>query len=268
MPVYRNRPSKDPGTHMWRYLSLDAVIETVRDRKLRFTRVDKFPDPFEGSVPKQTIDDQVMLFGGAYHMLTSVAAWHPSGAMSLPEREDPWERMTRLRRAKTRSTHACCWAAGHESEALWRLFCKPPGKGVALRTTLAQLEKSVAPHDLYISPINYRPYYEGPTFDDDLDPFMNKRQGFSAENEVRLLKVDDAQFGALMSEPPPTTAELPAYLYLDWPAADTIVEIVLSPYAEESFEQAARAGIEAVDASLRGRVILSVLNPRRYAPGF
>jgi hypothetical protein len=267
MPVYRNRPSMDPNKHVWRYLSLDAVIATVRDRQLRFTRVDKFPDPFEGSVPKQTIDDQVVLFGGAYHMLTSVAAYHPSGAMSLPEREDPWERMTRLRRAKTRSTHACCWAAGHESEALWRLYCKPPGEGVALSTTLAQLEKSVAPHDLYISPIKYPYYHKGPSFDDDLDSFMHKRQGFSAENEVRLLKVDDAHFGALMSKPP-TTAELPAYLRLDWPAVDTIVEIVLSPYAEESFEQRARAAIEAVDASLRDRVILSVLNPRRYAPGF
>jgi hypothetical protein len=267
MPVYRNRPSMDPGTHMWRYLSLDAVIETVRDWKLRFTRVDKFRDSFEGSVPKQTRDDQVVLFGGAYHMLTSVAAWHPSGAMSLPEREDPWERTTRLRHAKRRSTYACCWAAGDESEPLWRLYCEP-GKGVALRTTMAQLEKSVAPHDLYISPIKYRPYREGPSFDDDLDPFMNKRQEFSAENEVRLLKVDDAQFGALMSKPPPTTAELPEHLYLDWQAADTIVEIVLSPDAEESFEQAARAGIEAVDASLRDRVILSVLNPRRYPPGF
>ena len=59
--------------------------------------------------------------------------------------------MTRLRRAKTRSTYACCWAAGHESEALWRLYCKPP-EGVAMRTTLEKLETSVAPHNLYVSP--------------------------------------------------------------------------------------------------------------------
>ncbi len=267
MPAYKNRPPMKPDTSMWRYFSLDALIATVRERKLRFTRIDTFEDPFEGSVPKQTIDDQVVLFGGAYHMLTSVAAHYPAGAMSLPEREDPWERMTRLRRAKTRSTHACCWAAGHESEALWRLYCKPPSEGVAMRTTLEKLETSVAPHNLYVSPIEYRYNHEGPSFDDDLDSFMHKRQGFSAENEVRLLKVDDAHFGALMSKPP-TTAELPAQLFLDWPAADSIVEIVLSPYAEESFEQRARAAIEAVDASLRDRVNLSVLSPRRYAPGF
>src|SRR6266853_1810910 len=83
MPTYKNRPPMDPDTPVWRYLSLNAVIATVRDRQLRFTRVDTFPDPFEGSVPKQTIDEQVVLFGGAYHMrmaYASVAAHYPSGA--------------------------------------------------------------------------------------------------------------------------------------------------------------------------------------------
>jgi hypothetical protein len=273
MPTYKNRPSMDPDTPVWRYLSLDAVIATVRDRQLRFTRVDTFADPFEGSVPKQQIDDQVVLFGGSYQMrtmYTSVAAHYPPGAMSLPEWEDPWARMTRLRRARTRSTHACCWAAGDESEALWRLYCTndgPRGLGVALRTTLGQLEASVAAHDLYVSPVTYRHYHEGPAFNDELDSFMHKRRGFFAENELRLLLVDNAQFGALINTPA-TTVELPEHLFVGWPAADVITDIVLSPYAEEHFEHQARAAIEAADASLRDRVILSVLNPRRYAPGF
>ena len=141
LPPYKNQSLPDPHTEVWRYLSLDAVIKTVRDRQLRFTRIDKFweKDPFEGSVPKQQIDDQLLLFAGHSQMRR--------GAMSLPEH---WGEMTRLRRAKARSTHA--WAAGDESEALWRLYCCH-GLGVALRTTLAQLEKSVArqERDLYVS---------------------------------------------------------------------------------------------------------------------
>ena len=74
MPVYKNRPFMEPDTAVWRYMSLGAVIATVRDRQLRFTRVDTFPDPFEGSVPKQTIDDQVVLFGGAYQMRMTYAS--------------------------------------------------------------------------------------------------------------------------------------------------------------------------------------------------
>jgi hypothetical protein len=55
----------ESGTPVWRYMSLDALIAIVRDRQLRFTRVDKFEDPFERAVPKQTIDNQVLLFGSA-----------------------------------------------------------------------------------------------------------------------------------------------------------------------------------------------------------
>jgi hypothetical protein len=83
MEAYRNRPLMDPDTPVWRYLSLDALIATVHDRQLRFTRVDTFADPFEGSVPKQQIDDQVALFAGAYEMRMmygSVAAHYPAGA--------------------------------------------------------------------------------------------------------------------------------------------------------------------------------------------
>jgi hypothetical protein len=296
MPVYKNRPYMDPDTQVWRYFSLEALIATMRDRQLRFTRVDTFEDPFEGSVPKQQIDDQVVLFGNAYQtrtMYASVEAHYPSGAMSVPEWQDRWTKTTRLRRAMTRSTHACCWAAGDESEALWRLYCTDDGircrfvdrfvnrvlsrvsrqrprglgVGVALRTTLAQLETSVAPHDLYVSPVTYRHYHEGPAFNDDLDSFMHKRKGFWAEKEVRLLKFEKAHFDALITKPPATT-ELPIHLFKEWPAADAITEIVLSPYADEPFEQRARAAIEAADPSLRDRVVLSVLNPRRYAPGF
>ncbi len=224
-------------------------------------------------MPKQTIDDQVLLFGGAYRtraVYTILAAHHPPGAMSLPEWEDPWTKITRLRRAKCRSTHACCWAAGEESEALWRLYCKDPdrrGLGVAVQTTLEKLERSVDPHNLYVSPVTYRHYYEGPAFDDELDPFMHKRKGFHCENEVRLLKVNGAHYAALINGAP-AVAELDEYLPLSWPAADVIEHIVLSPYAEGPFEERARAVIEAADPSLRNRVILSVLNPRRYAPGF
>jgi hypothetical protein len=112
---YKNQPPLGPHTEVWRYLSLDAVIETVRKRQLRFTRIDKFweNDRFEGSVPKQQIVDQLPLSAGYSQM--------SRGAMSQPQREEPFGRMTRLRCAKARSTHACCWAAGDESEALWRL---------------------------------------------------------------------------------------------------------------------------------------------------
>jgi hypothetical protein len=45
------------ATELRHYTTLDALVQIFRNRQLRSTRVDKFPDPFEGSVPKKQIDD-------------------------------------------------------------------------------------------------------------------------------------------------------------------------------------------------------------------
>jgi len=271
MPEYRNRPLMDPATPVWRYLSLNAVVATVRDRKLRFTRVDTFPDPFEGSVPKQQIDDQLLTFSSHY---TTRSEWSmaPGDDPGVLERlsEDPWVRMTRLRRAQTRAAHASCWSWGEESESLWRLYSDEDGVrglGVALRTTLGKLDTSLAAHDLYVSPVIYRPYHVGPAFTDERDPFMHKRRGFRAEQELRLLHWDNAQYLGLFNVPP-SVSEVDPHLFLDWLPANVVEEIVLSPYADEPYEQRARAAIAAADPALDVPVSLSELNPRRYAPGF
>ena len=260
-------------TPVWRYLTLSAVIATIKTRHLRLTRVDRFRDPFEGSVPKTQIEDQIPLFIGAASrrtMMNSVAAHYPGMARSMPPDEDPWIRITRLRRARTRSSHASCWSAGDESEALWRLYCADDGcqgVGVALRTTLARLEASVAAHNLYVSPITYLPYHEAPAFTDEMDSLLHKRHGFAAERELRLLKFDEAHFSALVPKDA-SVSELPEHIYVDWVLSDVIDEIIVSPYADVNYEDLVRHAINAIDPNLANRVVLSVLHERRHPPGF
>ena len=62
VPAYKHRPQMAGDTPVWRYLTLSAVIATIKTRQLRLTRVDRFQDPFEGSVPKTQIDEQDLLF--------------------------------------------------------------------------------------------------------------------------------------------------------------------------------------------------------------
>ena len=247
MPTYKNRPPLDPDTELRRYISLNALISMLRERRLRLTRVDRFADPFEGSVPKRQIDDQVPLFSSMNSMmLDQLAAHHPE--MERPRRRDPWSEMTARRRAMTRSIHASCWIAGLESEGMWRLYCNDgsPGRGVLLRGTLARIEASVVPHDLYVSPITYRHYHEGPAFTDDLDAFMHKRLGFQHEREVRLLKSDQPHYfglaasitgGSEFSPLPPPPLDLPHHIFLAWSPLDHIDAITISPYADEPYEQ-------------------------------
>jgi len=157
---------------------------------------------------------------------------------------------------------------GPESNTMWRLYCnenKSQGLGVALRTTVERLKESVA-NDLYVSPIIYRLYHEGAAFTDEMDPLLHKRQGFEAERELRLLRVDEAHYRALLPKDA-SVPELPEYFPLDWVLSKVIAEIEISPYADVNYENSVREAIHAADASLSDRVVLSVLHPRRYAPG-
>lgn len=223
VPAYKNRPQMAGDTSVWRYLTLSAVIATIETRRLRLTRIDRFQDPFEGSVPKKQIEDQnTRLIGAASSrtMMNSVAAHYPGMARLMPPDEDPWSRIRRLRRARTRSAHASCWSACDESEALWRLYCADDGclgVGVALRTTLARLEASVAALDLYVGPITYLPYHEAPAFTDEMDSLLHKRHGFAAERELRLLKFDEVHYRALVPKDA-SVSELPEHMWIGYSA--------------------------------------------------
>jgi len=255
-------------TPVWRYLSLSAVIATIKTRQLRLTRVDKFQDPFEGSVPKSQIDQQTVLLIGAEsrrHMMNRTAAPSLGMARSMPPEEDSWARITRLRRARTRSAHASCWSIGDESEALWRLYCHDDGRqgaGVAFRTTLARLEASVAVYELRVDPITYIRYHEAPPFTDEMAHLLHKRHGFAAEHELRLLNFDQDHFNVLIPKDS-SVPELLEHKFLEWDPSNVIEEIVISPYASENYEDLVRTAIAATDSNIAGCVILSALNERR-----
>ena len=277
MPMYKNRQPMDPATELRRYTSLNALEHMPRDNQLRLTRVDRFDDPFEGSVPKQQMDDQVATFSSTY--LTEMM-----GASHLLRKHktyvsDPWTRMELRRRAATRSAHASCWTAGPESEAMWRLYCKDGkrGQGVALRIALGKLEASLGSHDLFVTPIAYRLYHVGPAFNDEVSPFMHKRLGFECEREVRFLRYDQAHGSALawalvggdgFAPPPKRPPELSKHVYIDWCPLAIADAIVISPYATEDYERRVRDAIFAIDATAAGLVELSVLSERCYPTQF
>src|SRR5262249_19620570 len=228
---------------------------------------------FEGSVTKREMDDQDLLFSGAEsrrHMMNSISTHFQGMGRVEPLDKDPWLRMTRLRRARTRSAHASCWSHGDKSEPLWRLYCADDGcagVGVALRTTLGQLEASVVAHDLYVSPITYVPDHEAAPFTDEMDSLLHKRHGFSAERELRLLKYDKEHYNTLVLKDA-SASELPQHIYLDWVLGDVIDKIIVSPYADANYEDLVRLAINAADPGLTKRVVLSELHERQNPPHY
>jgi hypothetical protein len=125
----------------------------------------------------------------------------------------------------------------------------------------------VAAHDLYVGPITYLRYHEAPPFTNDMEPLMHKRHGFAAEQELRILRFDEVHFKKLVPKDA-SIPELREHIYLEWRLADVIEKIIISPYADESYEGLVRHTISTADASLADRIELSELHERRYAPEF
>lgn len=273
--IYKNRPEQDPRTPLRQHMSLEALRHVLGSGQLRLTRTDQFPDPFEGSVPKKQIDDQLPLFSSrnTFHN-GSDEPWLGSGGQWLAPSLDPWAEMTMRRRAKTRSAHASCWSLGPESEAMWRLYCNDAGihgQGVAIEYTLGSLEESIAHLDLYTSPIQYRYYHEGPAFNDELDSYFHKRLGFAHEAELRLLQYDDnhyLQHALSIAERSPEPAPLPMHVFLPWAGRRTLSRILVSPYANPEYEALVGTTVRNIDPGIVQHVQLSVLSDRLHPPQF
>jgi hypothetical protein len=267
MPAYTNRPALPGNTAVLRRLGREGLIATLRDRQLRFTRIDKLEDTFEGSAPQAEIDAVTPALIGAasqQHMWMQLRPHYPELGLDTYFTEDPWTRVSRYRRAMTKATHACSWSHGDESDLMWRRYCADdgiPGCGVALRTTLDRLETSVAAHDLYVSPIIYREYHTPgtgkPVFSQQVDAMFHKRSGYKDEREVRLLKYNEHHYGQLANKA--TVVELPEYEFLGWEPADVLDAIVISPYSDEAHEQEVRDIVHAHAPTLDARVELSTL---------
>jgi hypothetical protein len=276
LPPYKNQRALPPDTTLRHYTTLAAVESMVHTAQLRLRRIDRFEDPYEGSVPLKQVQDLVPLCiaANAGAAMTDAVSHHYPGMATMPHRHyDPFIATTIRRRAKTRSAHASCWQIGDESEAMWRLYCNdgpPIGQGIALQTTVGGLQRSLSHVPILLMPIQYRLYHEGPAFDDELDPFFHKRKGFEYEKEFRALIYDDAHYKALTlplidstaSDPPP----LEEHIHVPWSPLSATGVITISPAATEDYEEKVRQTLAKSAPTLR--VELSVLHERRYGAQF
>jgi len=278
MEKYKNLVRMDPAAALWHYTSLDAIKAILQDRKLRLTRIDTYwdDDPFEGSVPKRQIDDQVAIFSSANTaQVESVAAHYPDMSPGIRasrfRHRDPWTQTTERRIVQARSIHVSCWSAAGESDVMWRLYCSDgrKGCGVALQSTFGQLEASLAPQGVLTGQIAYRRYDDGDAFTHDLDSFFTKRSNFGIETEVRLLKYNERHYlqlaVAIAGEVNVSPEELNTHIQLDWFPAEVVNRIRISPYADEGYATKVEDTIRSIDPSMADRLDRSPLS-ERYPP--
>jgi hypothetical protein len=115
------RRKRAAAQKLWRYFRPDYLQQSLQDGVLYFAPATRFVDPFEGAVQIHPED------------------WSPHGsAAGFHTLLGTWRIYTKI----------SCWhRATCETTAMWELYAKT-GKGVAIRTTIERLHRSIKPLQL------------------------------------------------------------------------------------------------------------------------
>ena len=126
------------GVTLWRYFDLHKFFSFLRNREIRFTRMDEFEDPMEG-VPLRALvtyaeERDLELIGD--DKLSDLILDRTKFRKLSKEMQD---RITNIK-AIQRSSFVSCWFLGkRESMAMWNLYSNTDG--VAVKVSAASLFK-------------------------------------------------------------------------------------------------------------------------------
>lgn len=224
----------------WRYLDTSKFLSLLLFRELPLIRIDRFPDKFEGLYTRQ-LGNEITEIGKTIGSHLSVVT-------------DVVNSMTHSAEESRRFIFASCWCLlGHESEAMWRIYCKDK-EGVAIVLPYDKLYESVR-----VTPKTYAGAVRYIDFDRELirqaNPVkraMYKRREFEHEHEARILRYDPG----LRHQREP----LPEAIPLPWDAAKFVERIVISPYAPAWYFKSIREFVELISPTLADRVTRSSMD--------
>lgn len=200
----------DGSTPLWRYMSLDKLVDLLSTSELFFTPLASFvkSDPYEGYLPavcmdadasmhRQIVRDVEFTFSGVEEHRQSVGheLTEEERALLSGKLNDLKTVSRRFIAASTKRMAVNCWHINNgESEAMWRLY-GDDGKGVAVETTLDALRESIraceSAHRVHVYPVKYLDFFDSNLSPKDCvvegkfrAPFL-KRLSYEHEREVR-----------------------------------------------------------------------------------
>jgi hypothetical protein len=244
------------ASRLWRYLSLDKLVDLLSTSELFFAPLATFAktDPFEGYLPSVALDAHASIFRQVVndHELAQQQVVEHRNSQGFPLTNE--ERMTfqasledlrsvnrRFFPAIAKATAVNCWHANEsESEAMWRLYAEN-GKAVAVETTLDALKESIQKREsssiVHIYKVKYLDFFDSALQPRDcvveghLAPLL-KRISYQHEREVRA-------FICKVAPTPRAGADIafwkPAPIRLPIDVKSLVKAIHISPYAGEPF---------------------------------
>jgi len=162
------------STTIWKYLDFDKFLNLLVTESLYFCRADKFEDPYEGTITKETM-----------HTLRNTL-----DGFGFNNVEEMFQETMKLLDSSRKMTLVNCWHINQfESDGMWKLYSKVKN-AIAVQTTVGKLKRAFdgVPQDVHIGKVKYidfdNAFIEGFTM---MGPFVYKRQSFAHEQELRAV---------------------------------------------------------------------------------
>lgn len=233
------------NTIIWRYMGLDKFLDLVTHRRLFFANARTFTDNFEISLPQNIVEAKRKELAGkgvfGRDLEEELALFRLSN--------NPMPELTLVN----------CWSLGlTESYALWKIYLGGSKAGIAIRTNLSRLKKSIwstkesFPEDIYIAKVQYRDFLPLK----DVSRFRlvtTKRKFYDYEKELRLFLLHYPQSEGGIKTP----YDLSFGRYFDVDLDLMIDKLYISPFVAPWFEDSIRNVLAKVSPSLENRLIRS-----------
>jgi len=124
----KNIETPNGNTIIWRYMSIDKFLHLITAKQLFFCRLSKMTDRFEGRLPKDNYTSRIS------QIVQS------EGISALPKANK--ERIE-IEKFKDQ-TYINCWTISREeSYALWKIYLRGSSCGIAIKSTVSKLRKSI-----------------------------------------------------------------------------------------------------------------------------
>tara|TARA_R110001583_G_scaffold192190_1_gene358435 strand:+ start:1570 stop:2418 length:849 start_codon:yes stop_codon:yes gene_type:complete len=233
---------------LWRYMSLDKLINLLETQKLYFTALESYneSDPFEGYMPDVAAKAYAEIFGSqvselkqAYEVLKQmdVAQNNPKLGEMRNGIEKLSSKMELAFHKISKAITVNCWHSNRvESEAMWKLY-SDDGKGIAIKTSVERLhnalKEQVFGKKIQIGKVRYLDFSDTNltpkccVVDGNISPLI-KRSSFSHENELRCFIVNQVPSDNIEYYRPSADI-VPVDLN------ELIEAIYISPFAKEPF---------------------------------
>ena len=211
-------------------------MQLLNQRALYFCGASKFEDPFEGQYAWGS--------NGNQEFVKTQKKMHIGQGEPLDF--DMFMAMNiRTLNEISAHTYINCWHhSEHESEAMWKLYCKNPAEGVLIKTTIHKLKACLEVNNLSrltLKPVKYVKNYWIKNYNPEQDVFFSKRVSFEHEKEFRAIFQNDPYGGIPASHGQLITVDLNKLL----------LDIRVSPLANQSFKELVITSIKNANINMQ-----------------